>query len=114
MSFKAGQATTPASNTAVDATLSNDREDYLDLDDYEDEVEWSSRRTDKWDPLSSSLGAPLTEITVKSCVVPPGLFDVCSPTTSAKEDALRGKWVRVDRDLNKQIGLYYLYIFYRE
>ena len=85
------------------------------MDDYEDEVQWLSGQGDnKWDPLRATTGAPLTEITVKSCVVPPGLFDVCSPTTSAKEDALRGKWIRVDRDLNKQIGIYYLYIFYRE
>ena len=48
-------------------------------------------------------------------MLPPGMgFDTCSPASSKKEDAVRGAWKRVERDLNKQIGLYYLYVFYRE
>ncbi len=66
-----------------------------------------------WDPLSTDT-RPITEITVKSCVLPPGLYDVCSPTSSKKEDALRGEWERVDRDLNKRIGITYLYLFVRK
>lgn len=66
-----------------------------------------------WDPLSDDT-RPITEITVKSCVLPPGLYDVCSPTSSKKEDALRGEWERVDRDANKRIGITYLYFFVRE
>lgn len=38
---------------------------------------------------------------------------MCSPTSSAKEDATRGKWERIDRDINKRAGIYYLYIYAR-
>lgn len=78
----------------------------------------------RWDPLTPDT-RPITEITIKSCVLPPGLSDdICAPISSKKvrpvpashatrcaarvgspappsqEDALRGKWVRVDKDLN--------------
>jgi len=74
---------------------------------------WQSAVAREWDPLSTDT-RPITEITVKSCVLPPGLYDVCSPTSSKKEDALRGEWERLDRDLNKRIGITYLYLFVRK
>lgn len=116
LAFKAGSASTATavSDAAVNSTTSSGgyEDDYFD--DWDDNDVWGALGKNDWDPLSTAQVTPITEITVKSCVVPPGLFDVCSPTTSAKEDALRGVWRRVDRDLNKQIGIYYLYVFYRE
>lgn len=38
---------------------------------------------------------------------------MCSPASSAKEDATRGEWVRIDRDVNRRVGVYYLYIYAR-
>jgi hypothetical protein len=38
---------------------------------------------------------------------------MCSPTSSAREDATRGKWQRIDKDVSKKIGVKYLYIYAR-
>ncbi|GAA5913525.1 hypothetical protein JCM8208_000701 [Rhodotorula glutinis] len=65
-----------------------------------------------WDPLEAKT-APFTELQVKTCVLSPGLYDMCSPTSTAKEDAARGKWERIDRDVSKQAGIYYLYVYAR-
>lgn len=65
-----------------------------------------------WDPLEAKP-APFTELQVKTCVLSPGLYDMCSPVSSAKEDAARGKWERIDRDVSKQAGIYYLYVYAR-
>lgn len=34
--------------------------------------------------------------------------NLCAPTTTVEQDAIKGNWVRVDRDLNKQAGLWNL------
>ncbi len=36
------------------------------------------------------------------------LFDVCAPSSSTSDDAIKGKWVRVPRDLNLQSGMWHL------
>lgn len=78
------------------------------------ETDWSSSwEPEHWDPLRPSL-TPLTELTVLSCYTPPTLFDNCKPRSTIKEDAIRGSWRRVGKDLNKRIGLSYLYLFERE
>lgn len=33
---------------------------------------------------------------------------MCEPETSIEQDAIKGKWVRVDRDLNKETGVWTL------
>lgn len=33
---------------------------------------------------------------------------MCAPETSPERDAIKGKWVRVDRDLNKETGVWTL------
>lgn len=43
----------------------------------------------------------------------PGVYDLCSPASSAKEDATRGEWQRIDKDVSKHVGVYYLYIYAR-
>lgn len=41
--------------------------------------------------------------------MPPGfVVDMCAPDTSAEKDAIKGKWVRVDRDLNLENGIWAL------
>lgn len=56
---------------------------------------------------------PFTELTLKTCVLSPGLYDVCAPLSNAREDQLRGKWERIDRDVSKKVGIYYLYLYGR-
>jgi len=65
-----------------------------------------------WDPLRPD-STPFTELALKTCVLSPGVYDMCSPTASAREDQLRGKWERIDRDISKKVGIYYLYLYGR-
>lgn len=62
---------------------------------------------------SSLLSLQLTSIFVQTCILSPGLYDLCSPTSSAREDATRGKWQRIDKDVSKKIGVKYLYVYAR-
>lgn len=42
-------------------------------------------------------------------MMPPELVgDMCAPDTGAERDAIKGKWVRVDRDLNQETGIWNL------
>jgi hypothetical protein len=61
-----------------------------------------------WDPtLRHTTG--MTEITVMPCFFPPWIYPrLCSPKTTPEDDKLKGKWVRVERDLNMKSGLWYL------
>jgi len=61
-----------------------------------------------WDPLLRHTTG-ITEVAAVPCLFPPWLYPkVCSPPTTGEQDKLKGKWVRVERDLNLQTGLYYL------
>ncbi|MBW0558234.1 hypothetical protein O181_097949 [Austropuccinia psidii MF-1] len=69
--------------------------------------------THSWNPLLADR-APITHVQVKACMFPPWAFaSLCSPTETAKEITLYGKWVRVPRDLSKGVGHYYTEIYYR-
>ncbi|KAK4693519.1 hypothetical protein P7C70_g8909, partial [Phenoliferia sp. Uapishka_3] len=60
--------------------------DMLEDDWMEEEESWATllgEGMDKWDPLKNN-SRPLTEITLKSCVLPPGLYDLCAPLSSKK------------------------------
>ncbi|KAI9573783.1 Metallo-dependent phosphatase-like protein [Boletus coccyginus] len=73
----------------------------------------SSYPTDAWVPLWPH-DTGLSEIAIARCLVPPGfVVDMCAPDTSAEKDAIKGKWVRVDRDLNLENGIWALNIYYR-
>jgi len=42
-------------------------------------------------------------------MMPPNLVgDLCDPQSTVEQDAIKGKWVRVERDLNQQSGLWTL------
>jgi hypothetical protein len=84
----------------------------------EDEPLWSdpsddpnfapSLPLDNWDPLARHTTG-LTEITIVPCLFPPWISPrMCSPKTTGEEDKRKGKWVRVERDLNARSGLWYL------
>jgi len=51
----------------------------------------------------------VSEIAITRCVVSASMVgDLCAPATTVEQDAVKGKWVRVDRDLNLQSGLWSL------
>ena len=50
----------------------------------------------------------MNEITVLKCILPYYMVDLCAPKSKPEEDALKGKWVRVDNDLNLQTGYWSL------
>jgi hypothetical protein len=50
----------------------------------------------------------VSEITVVRCMFDLTLFDLCAPSSSTSDDAIKGKWVRVPRDLNLQSGMWHL------
>ena len=58
--------------------------------------------------LSYLTNAEVTEITIEKCIFPPSLSYLCGPKTTAEQDAIKGKWVRVERDLNMESGLWSL------
>ena len=50
----------------------------------------------------------VSEITIERCMV---MASLCTPRSSKEDDAIKGKWVHVARDLNRQSGLWHLVIF---
>ncbi|KAI0315885.1 Metallo-dependent phosphatase [Amylostereum chailletii] len=66
---------------------------------------------DAWSPLMPH-DTGLSEIMVVRCMWDSRFVDMCSPAPSS-DDAIKGKWVRVDRDLNRQAGMWHLYLYYR-
>lgn len=48
----------------------------------------------------------MSEITVTRCVVDPEIAgSLCFPDSTSEQDAIKGKWVRVEPNLNMQTGL---------
>ncbi|KIJ20637.1 hypothetical protein PAXINDRAFT_165536 [Paxillus involutus ATCC 200175] len=78
-----------------------------------DTTDISSYPTDVWAPLLPH-DTGLSQITITRCIVTPELVgDLCAPETTVEQDAIKGKWVRVERDLNLQSGIWALNIYYR-
>ncbi len=51
----------------------------------------------------------MSEIHITECMVDPFFVpyiapDLCYPSTTKQDDALKGKWVRVERNLKEQLG----------
>ncbi|KIM83051.1 hypothetical protein PILCRDRAFT_819843 [Piloderma croceum F 1598] len=55
----------------------------------------------------------LSEISVQRCMFGPFMAQLCYPPSTPEQDAIKGKWVRVNKDLNRQSGLWHLNIYYR-
>ncbi|KAG8690860.1 hypothetical protein FRC11_008574 [Ceratobasidium sp. 423] len=68
----------------------------------------ASQQLDRYAPLLPHMTG-LTMITVKPCLIDPVFTTYCDPSTTPELDAKYGKWVRVERDINKQAG----FIYYR-
>ncbi|KAJ7504439.1 Metallo-dependent phosphatase-like protein [Mycena galericulata] len=81
----------------------------------EDKVDLASLPLDVWAPLMPH-DTGFSEIAVTHCFVNPRLNSgLCEPKSTSEKDAIRGKWVRVDRNLNYDAGYFagYLNIYYR-
>ncbi|CAE6397275.1 unnamed protein product [Rhizoctonia solani] len=64
----------------------------------------ASQQLDRYAPLLPHMTG-LTMIAVRSCLIDPAFTTYCNPSTTSELDAKYGKWVRVDRDINKQVRL---------
>ncbi|KAJ6518748.1 Metallo-dependent phosphatase-like protein [Mycena sanguinolenta] len=81
----------------------------------EETVDQASLPLDVWAPLMAH-DTGLSEIALTRCFVNPRLEGgLCDPPSTSQEDAIRGKWVRVDRNLNYEGNYFsgYLNLFYR-
>ncbi|KAJ3759333.1 Metallo-dependent phosphatase-like protein [Lentinula raphanica] len=81
----------------------------------EDKVDTSSLPLDVWAPLLPH-DTGLSEISVTHCYMDPVFAgDLCAPSTTTEKDAIRGPWVRVDRNLNDESGYMsgFLSLWYR-
>ncbi|KAK7030663.1 AIP3 domain-containing protein [Favolaschia claudopus] len=89
--------------------------DWWNVTTTEEVVDQASLPLDVWAPLMPH-DTGLSEIAVTRCFVNPRLNSkLCDPDTTSEKDAIRGNWVRVDRNLNYEAGYFagYLNIFYR-
>ncbi|RDB23740.1 putative inactive purple acid phosphatase 29 [Hypsizygus marmoreus] len=78
-------------------------------------VDSSNFPLDVWAPLLPHT-AGLSEITVTRCLLDPSYGkDLCAPDSTSEQDAIKGKWVRVDRNLNLEANYIsgWLNIYYR-
>jgi len=55
-----------------------------------------------------SVMSTVSEIAVVRCVFDLTMLDLCAPSSSSSDNAVKGKWVRVPRDLNLQSGMWHL------
>ncbi|KAJ3859665.1 Metallo-dependent phosphatase-like protein [Lentinula novae-zelandiae] len=81
----------------------------------QDKVDTTSFPLDVWAPLLPH-DTGLSEISVTHCYMDPIIAgDLCAPSTTTEKDAIRGPWVRVDRNLNDESGYMsgFLSIWYR-
>ncbi|KAH9942026.1 Metallo-dependent phosphatase [Amylocystis lapponica] len=81
-------------------------------------VDSASLPLDVWDPLLPH-DTGLSEIEITQCWIDPWYAptvagDICYPPTTKEQDAIKGKWVRVERNINSQAwGMMSLNIYYR-
>ncbi|KAF8826081.1 hypothetical protein HHX47_DHR6000436 [Lentinula edodes] len=81
----------------------------------QDKVDTTSFPLDVWAPLLPH-DTGLSEVSVTHCYMDPIIAgDLCAPSTTTEKDAIRGPWVRVDRNLNDESGYMsgFLSIWYR-
>jgi hypothetical protein len=55
-----------------------------------------------------SVISTVSEIAVVRCVFDLTMVDMCTPSSSDSDNAIKGKWVRIPRDLNLQAGMWHL------
>lgn len=63
---------------------------------------------DQLNELSRRFTTTVSEIAVVRCMFDLTMVDICTPSSSTSDNAIKGKWVRVPRDLNFQSGMWHL------
>ncbi|KAF5316200.1 hypothetical protein D9619_006271 [Psilocybe cf. subviscida] len=111
-----------SSSSSPNETVGSDLEhtggsgvDWWNVTTTDDKVDFASLPLDVWAPLLPH-DTGLSEIAVTRCMVQPEVAgDLCAPKSTSEEDAVKGKWVRVPRDLNLEAGYIagWLNIYYR-
>ncbi|EIM92818.1 Metallo-dependent phosphatase [Stereum hirsutum FP-91666 SS1] len=75
-------------------------------------VDSASLPLDIWNPLLPH-DTGLSEIMIVRCMFASQWAEMCAPKSSKEDEAIKGKWVRVDPDLNIQSGMWHLNVYYR-
>ncbi|KAL0065886.1 Phosphatase dcr2 [Marasmius tenuissimus] len=117
-----GAITSPPSNNHTDTTIGTGQDIPEGVDWWTsstsdtDKIDFASLPLDQWAPLLPH-DTGLSEIAVTHCMFNPQRVpaDICGPPTTKEQDAIHGKWVRVERNLNFETGYLsgYLNIYYR-
>ncbi|KAF8577708.1 Metallo-dependent phosphatase [Ramaria rubella] len=106
------QRPSTSEDVAVPAPLDNST-DWWDVEvDKETALDTSSLPLTYWNPLLPH-DTGLTEIAITRCMIPPWYADICWPKSTQLETANKGKWVRVERNINWKSGSWYLNMYYR-
>ncbi|KAG6810005.1 hypothetical protein H0H92_013730 [Tricholoma furcatifolium] len=110
---------TPVNGSSTDLETTVDPEtpgvDWWNVTVPDTPVDSSSFPLDIWAPLLPHTSG-LSEIGVTACRIHPAYAEeLCAPDSTSEQDAIKGKWVRVKRDLNIEGGYTspYLSIYYR-
>lgn len=107
--------TAASSNSSNGSETDGDNQEWWNSPQKEEKIDYSSLPLDVWAPLlPHSTG--LSEIAVAHCFINPEINeDLCSPDSTKEQDALKGKWVRVPRNLNLEANFMSgrLYLYYR-
>jgi hypothetical protein len=87
--------------------------DWWNVSAPEQKVDFGSLPLDVWAPLLPHHTG-LSEITISRCMFNPSVGgQFCAPSSTTEQDAIMGKWVLVDRNLNLHAGVWHLNIYYR-
>ncbi|PPQ90772.1 hypothetical protein CVT25_010161 [Psilocybe cyanescens] len=107
--------TTPSEGTTKPGGNLENTVDWWNVTKPEEKVDFSSLPLDVWSPLLPH-NTGLSEIAITRCIIDPDIGgDVCAPDSTSEQDAIKGKWVRVPRNLNLEGGYIsgWLNIYYR-
>ncbi|TBU30138.1 Metallo-dependent phosphatase [Dichomitus squalens] len=91
--------------------------DWWNVTTSSDDLDVASLPLDVWDPLMQH-DTGLSEIHITECLVDPWLIpsmasEFCTPPSTKEDDAKKGKWVRVERNLKLQVSMKSLNVYYR-
>ncbi|KAG6857449.1 hypothetical protein H0H87_003516 [Tephrocybe sp. NHM501043] len=104
-----------STNLETPAESDDSSVDWWNVTVSETPVDAASFPLDVWAPLLPHTTG-LSEITIIECRIDPSLAEeLCAPDSTTEQDAIKGKWVRVKRDLNIEGGYIspYLNVYYR-
>ncbi|KAF8636425.1 hypothetical protein AX17_003607 [Amanita inopinata Kibby_2008] len=105
-----GNSSFPSDESHDDKTV-----DWWNVTNPAEVIDTTSLPLDVWAPLLPH-DTGLSEISVTYCLANPDIFgELCAPPSTSEQDAIKGKWVRVPRNLNLEGGYVagYLEMYYR-